>query len=405
MELEKNSPFQPGKPVSPQNFEGRIEIIQDYTRYINQSVYGDSQHFFITGKRGMGKSSLASYLKECAKKKYKMVGVHVYNDGVHTTEDLISEVIERILNEIQDESWSDKIINKFEEYIESVSFLGTTIKLKPNSKDLIKNIKDNFATFLVELTNNFPDKKGIFIIIDDINGLTHNEEFVNWYKSFADTLASSYSYKAPITMVLCGYPEKLESFYKLNPSFNRIFKHKFVESLSKYEVEDFFLRNFNNLGISIDEVALNHMVHFSSGLPIMMQEIGHGVFWINESSRITEKTALLGIIRAGQEIGIKYLKPALDSSIRSEKYLEIFNKLGQDALGHLNEDYSFKKKDFSSKLDEYQKRVFSDFLRKARELGIIEFSGAKKSGHYKFTNNLYLLFFAIQYLEHENKQL
>lgn len=43
--------------------------------------------------------------------------------------------------------------------------------------------------------------------------------------------------------------------------------------------------------------------------------------------------------------------------------------------------------------------VFTDFLVRARQLGIFEFSGAKKNGHYKFVNNLFPICFAIKSFE------
>jgi len=395
--IDKQSPFQPEEPVKPENFQGRKEIIEKYLPYIKQSANGNSQHFFITGKRGMGKTSLAAYLNEYAKHKYQMVGVHILNDGVHNVESIIKQIVERILNEIQEESWADKIINEFENHVEKVGFFGTTIKFKNNEKKLVENIKDNFAVFLNDIAKEFSDKKGILIILDDINGLTESPEFANWYKSFADTMATTYRGESPVTMILASYPEKLEALYNHNPSFNRIFKHSTVEELSDEEVKDFFTKTFDKVNISIEEEALDFMVHFSSGLPNMMQEIGDGVFWNNYDEMIDKNDAYQGIIRAGNEIGEKYLKPILDSSIRSDEYLTIFKKLGADfGKSVIGKEYIFKKRDFVEKLTQHEAKVFQDFLRRARALKIIEFSGAKKSGYYKFTSNLYPVFFMIE---------
>ena len=157
------------------------------------------------------------------------------------------------------------------------------------------------------------------------------------------------------------------------------------------------LKHFVKIDIQLELDALNLMAHFSSGLPTMMQEIGDGVFWYNEGDIVKREDALGGILRAGEEIGVKYLKPALDNSIKSDKYLDIFDKLGIDFVEHnIEEDYSFRKRDFKDKLNEDEINVFSDFLKRARDLKIIEFTGAPRSGHYKFTNNLYPLYFFIR---------
>ena len=58
------------------------------------------------------------------------------------------------------------------------------------------------------------------------------------------------------------------------------------------------------------------------------------------------KDAFKGIIRAGEEIGVKYLKSYLGNSIRSDIYLNIFNKLGNDFIANFDGEYSLKRKIF-----------------------------------------------------------
>jgi hypothetical protein len=169
------------------------------------------------------------------------------------------------------------------------------------------------------------------------------------------------------------------------------------------EIRDFFTKIFNGIGIGINEDAMKLMIRFSSGFPNMMHEIGDGIFWRNNDNIIDYNDTLEGIIRAGQEIGWKYLQPALDKSIRSESYLSIFRTLGEHFPSHeLSEEYIFRKKDIEDILDPKEKKAFSDFLKRARDLNIIEYAEGYKQGVYTFTNNLYPIYFLIQYLEHES---
>ena len=218
---KKESLFQPGQPVSPDRFKGREDIIQDVIKYFPAIKSGNPQHFFIMGKRGMGKTSLANYISGFACNNYSMVTAHIMNDGVHDIDELVIQIIERILNAIKPEKWSDKIFNLIGNYIESVGFGGSDIKFKP-SNDELKNIKDNLAFYLSDLVNNFKDKDGLFIVIDDINGLSKTPQFANWYKSFADTLATSVE-NAQIGIMLTGDIETFKKLYNHNPSVNRIF--------------------------------------------------------------------------------------------------------------------------------------------------------------------------------------
>lgn len=228
---EKISPFEPRQPVSPEKFEGRMNIIEDYTRHLASAVNGQPQHFYLNGNRGVGKSSVATYLLEYAKVRYNMIGVHVYNDGIHTIEDLIANIVEKLLNEIKDESFGKKILDFFHNRIETVGFLGNSIKLKSDSPKMIRDIKDSFANFIVNTLNEFDDNRGLFIVIDDINGLSETPDFANWYKSFADTLATTFDTPIPLVMMLTSHPKVVKLLYKHNPSFNRIFIYRRIDFL------------------------------------------------------------------------------------------------------------------------------------------------------------------------------
>ena len=51
LSIDRESPFQPGKPVSPHYFKGRHYSIEKILRYYNNACKKDVQHFFLTGKK------------------------------------------------------------------------------------------------------------------------------------------------------------------------------------------------------------------------------------------------------------------------------------------------------------------------------------------------------------------
>ena len=70
--------------------------------------------------------------------------------------------------------------------------------------------------------------------------------------------------------------------------------------------------------MEISSEALDIMVAFSSGLPLMMQQIGESVFWVSKGNVITKEDATAGVINAAYEIGSKQIKPVLDQ-IKTDK--------------------------------------------------------------------------------------
>ena len=64
MDFNSESPFQPEIPVSPDRFIGRNETFEKILRHVNNAIHGNTQHFFLTGKRKMGKTSRLIFVKE-----------------------------------------------------------------------------------------------------------------------------------------------------------------------------------------------------------------------------------------------------------------------------------------------------------------------------------------------------
>ncbi len=146
--------------------------------------------------------------------------------------------------------------------IESVEFLGTKIRFKPDeetSRDLVAS----FHYILNELINDeFDDYDCIFLVIDDINGLSQQEEFVNWYKRFADTIEVDSSFDLPLYILFAGYPEKFDNLVLQDLSFGRIFHHEEISSLENTDVREFFINAFDSVGMKCEDDALELLVFF-----------------------------------------------------------------------------------------------------------------------------------------------
>ena len=52
---ERESPFQPGRPVSPDKFKGREDIINEIIKYFHSIVNGNPHHFSSLVKEELGK--------------------------------------------------------------------------------------------------------------------------------------------------------------------------------------------------------------------------------------------------------------------------------------------------------------------------------------------------------------
>lgn len=383
-----DSPFEPGRPVSPRKFKGRLKDTQIILRQIPRTIRnGMPEHFYVTGKKGMGKTSFVRYVARQAEDNYKMIPVYINNDGGTTTEELIRRLLEALFREIYKESWGERVIKLFVNNIKEIKLKGSGFSLKDHS-ELVENVKKNFVDFMITLCDNLHDKNGVFIVIDDINGLSDSLEFTNWYKGVMETLLFQ-EYDVPVIFTLISYPNEFYSLVNINESFARMFQPIEIDNLDDNDIEDFFKASFEDVGIEFEDGfnSLEPMVYFSWGMPLIMQQIGDSVFWnAQEDSKINELIVFKGITDATEELSKKQLKSKLNK-IRSDTYIDIFVKLGKERL------MTFRKSQVKEFLSPDENRVLNDFLKRAKELGIIESIGRENSGEYAFVNRLYFIYF------------
>lgn len=391
MNEKEKSPFTPGSPVPVELFIGRREQITEILRYVTQASSGKQENVFLTGDRGIGKSSLAAFLRHYVATKKNILSIQVFGGRVSTLEELVRHILDQLLKETRDETWFNKISHFFGKYIRDVGLFGISVSFNPPEQDL-KDLVRNFPEVLNNMVGEIKkEKEGLFIALDDINGLVEKPEFGNWYKSFVDEVATHYE-NFPVFIMLTGLPEKRDILSSFQPSLMRIFRVVEIEKLSNEEVESFLSTAFEKADITVEPEAMKLMVQFSSGLPLLMHEIGDATFWADQDSEIDEDDAFKGIVSAADAVGKKYLDPKVYRAIRSERYRSILRKLGETW------DFSgiFKKKEVEANLTGPEKGVFHNFLRKMRELGVIESDLEHGRGAYRFVNDLYPVYLMLE---------
>ncbi len=385
MNNKENSPFTPGNPVPIELFVGRTNQINEILRYVKQTSFGKQENVFLAGERGIGKSSLAAFLRYWVINKENFLGIHVFSGGVSTLEELVRRIFDQLLKEVKEQTWFEDISKFFGNYIKEVGLFGISVSFNPPEKDLKKLVR-NFPKVLENIIKKLKDKKkGLFIALDDINGLSTTPDFANWYKSFVDEVATHYTY-FPLFIMPIGLPEVRDALSEHQPSLMRIFRVVDINKLFDKEVETFFEEAFKNV-MKVKPEATEVMVKFSSGLPLLMHEIGDAIFWKDEDGIISEKDALGGILDAAERIGRKYLDPKVYRAIRSERYRSILRKLERAPISR-----NFKRREIEEKLNESEKRVFNNFLIKMRDLGIIISDIEKGRGNYSFVNEIYPIY-------------
>ena len=381
----KESPFSPGRPVPPEYFIARIKEIQRLERAIKQTVSGRNENIFITGPRGIGKSSLAGFALYLAGK-HSLIGSHCILGGVRSLEEMMGVVFRRLLQDCMDQKLFDKLKDVFKKYIKGISLFGMGIKFTENKSEL-RSLVDDFLPAMRKIYTESQDsgKRGLILILDDLNGITDVPQFSQYIKSRVDELAFS-THKFPLLLLLVGLPERREDLVKHQPSVARIFDIIDLHPMTNSESEDFFTSMFNRQNITISSEALSLMVALSGGLPMLMHEVGDAVFWQDKDSHIDEQDALSGIEQAAQDVGRKYIEPQVSKLFKNKMYASILRKIHNKApLGG-----TFDRQQILEALPSSERKNLDNFLQRSRKLGIIE--AWQSHGEYKFVNPLHQLY-------------
>lgn len=388
------SPFYPGQPVSIEFFTGRFDEIQRIARAINQVELGKPQAIFLTGEYGIGKSSLASFMRHYAEVQNHLLGIHVFLGSAKTIDDVATKTVETVINtHIYEPTITEKIRNFLSKYISTqgiFSFISINLEaLKADGP----HISHGYLPFLHDLLSRIKENgiKGLMLILDEINGISNNIQFAHFIKSLVDENAISQN-PLPLLLMLCGVEERRRELIQHHRPIERIFDIIEIALMNEDEMKEFFHKTFNSVGIQVEEKAMSFLCRFSGGFPKIMHIIGDTVFWIDKDNIIDEDDAINGIFIAAEDIGKKFVDQQVYQALKSKDYHSILVKLGEEPLS-----LSFLKGDIEKKLSVGEKKKFNNFLQRMKKLKVLKSGNIK--GEYIFNNLLTKLYIQLNSLK------
>lgn len=389
----ESSPFTPGQPVPIEYFVGRIAEIESLRGLVKSAVQGKLKIGFMTGERGIGKSSLVSFVRYLVEREEKVAAVHVFLGGVKDLPGMMQTVYTKILRDSIEKPWYQKLAKFFGQRVKQVGLFGISVALQLTEEEK-EQLAANFVTSIRQLIDQLgEERKGLLLILDDINGLASSAEFANWLKSANDEIATS-NKQINLCIMIVGTEDRKESLVALQPSIARILNPIILRPWNDDETKEFYQNSFGRRAITIDDDALNLMVRYTGGFPVLAQEIGDGV-WRNTpvgESRVTKSSALFGVQLAADQLGLKLLEPQVVQAINSERYRSILQKLPE-----ISKFTSFKRSELKAQLTAEEVKVLDNFFRRMEGLGVIVRDDQRGTGYYKFANQLYHLYFYLKF--------
>ena len=381
----ETSPFSPGQPVPIEFFVGRIREIERLRSMVNAGTQGKFRIGFVSGERGIGKSSLASFVRHLSEHESQVAGCHVFLGGVEDLKEMLRRTFDRLLKESMDKPWHEQIKNFFGNHVRKVGLFGVTLELSLKDSDL-STLAHDFVPTVTRLLDSLKGHKStLFLVLDDINGLAGSEVFANWLKSTVDEVSTSRR-KIPLCILVVGLEERRQELVAKQPSLARVFELIDIAPWSDDEAMDFYRKSFDAVGARIAESDMQQLVRLTGGLPVLAHEIGDAVWRTARGPGIESREVREGILTAAEVIGRKLLEPQVFSAIRSERYRSILRKMSDEFRRR------FRRSELMERLTGEEKKVMDNFLQRMKRLGALETDPETKGG-YQFPNLLHALYF------------
>lgn len=382
----ESSPFSHGQPVPTEFFVGRLGEIERLRSMVRASLAGRFKIGFITGERGIGKSSLVSFVRHLSDQKNDVAGCHVFLGGVRDLNEMVRRTFDRILKESIDKPWHSRVRDFFGKHVREVGLFGISLELDLKSGDF-STLTQDFVPSIRRLLGKLEgQRKSLLLILDDINGLASSADFANWLKSMVDEIATSQQ-KIKFCIFIVGLEDRRRELVEQQPSLARVFELIDIKPWSDDEVRQFYGKSFESASAVVGEEDMNILVKYTGGLPVLAHEIGDTVWRVAESPKIRPDEILSGTFNAAEVIGRKLLEPQVFSAIRSERYRSILRKMADKSW-----EMHFKRSDLGARLTGDEKKVMDNFLHRMKQLGALS-ADPEVRGGYRFPNHLYALYF------------
>lgn len=382
----ETSPFTPGQPVPFELFVGRARQVEALMEHAREAAAGRLKVGFLTGDRGIGKTSLARFAAVLAERDHDLLGLHVALGGADDASGMVQRVFDRLANVARGRPLWERIGALFGDRVRTVGLFGLQVEFRPESEDL-DALTANFDRAVRSVIEKLHGTgcKGLFVVLDDINGLAASPTFATWLKNLVDTVAVDPD-PFPVFLLFVGSERVRRELASRNESVARIFIPLDVTNWSRDEASDFYRRAFGRAGMTPGSAGLDLMTEYAGGLPVLAHEIGDACFRFATGPLVTRNDAERAVIRAANVVGHKYFAPQVFDRVRSPRYRSLLRTIPRAAPSG-----RFKRSEILEVLSQEERASLDNFLRVMQRLEVLDRDPDRGPGHYRFTSNLHFL--------------
>ena len=290
--------FNPNGPASPRMFVGRTKEIDALEKGLNQTRHGRQSNFLLTGRAGIGKSSIMNFVKKtiASDAKFNFLSIDILMSEKTTIFSLIILIKKKIIREIKQ---IEATISPFTEswmHSKFISFVDSEIEhsLKIKAIDILIDEAAYFLAKVCEEIKCFNKKKydGIVFFIDEADNASENLHIGYFFKVFTELLEKNECRN--IMFIVAGKPNVMEKLSRSHQSSVRVFSHLKITELTPDERKDVIDRGMevsneiNLEKIEMSAQARNLISDLSEGCPHFIQRLGFSLLEENDNGEINK---------------------------------------------------------------------------------------------------------------------
>lgn len=269
------NPFNPQQPARPDFFVGREPEIIQFEKFLHQTIAGSPMNMSITGNRGIGKTSILVKFEEVAKKENCLVvRLSNYEGNIKTIMDFSDFISTNIKLELLTKQPFGKGLQKFSDWLSSLKpqIEWNDVKLSFDKRQIIQEC---LRARLTELWNEIKKThKTCVILMDEAESLEKIEGIFQFLREVFQRTSVDCNYM----LVLAGkfnFSERMsESFSPLN----RFFPVNRLEPFEIDEIKKYVDKKLNSTAITIENDALQIIMHNSEGHPYVLVSMCYVIF-------------------------------------------------------------------------------------------------------------------------------
>jgi hypothetical protein len=328
-------------------FVGRTAQLDALEDALVQTKSGSPRGFMLTGERGIGKTSLLSYLKFLAQgsfesskgDKFKFLIIDLDLDRNSTDVGLIRRIEIALRRALAKTEVARTFLSKGWEFLQRIEAFGVKVHDSPRTSDR-EILHDEFAYSFATTVNRITQADaasafgavydGVLILIDEADNAPSTLALGSFVKLLSERLQRHECTKFMIG--LAGSPGLHDVLRESHPSSLRMFDQLALGPLSEEEVGRVIDRSLtqanktNEKKTAITQAARSGLINMSEGYPHFIQQFGYSTFAADSDGNIDDQDVFEGAFGkqgALRAIGEQYYRDDFYSKIQRESYREV----------------------------------------------------------------------------------